>query len=380
MLPLNDIYQWPNPQTLNYANPLSLSECVHALQQSPAPIDWPDITHWQEILRDIQASPGFILQLGDCCQSLPHDPIAQQGHMALLQQASHIIPTKPLALVGRFGQYSKPRSKPHLSNGQPAYRGPLLHEHAGEPFCPQRLLLAKDALEALHQQRTSPIFSSHELLHLPFSIGMQRTYRGQSWLSSTHWPWLGVRTASPHTPQGQLASQLNQPIAMKIGVHSPLELLAPWISSLSQQHPPVTLITRFGVAHIEEQLPRWLNALSHLPLLWILDPMHGNTQLAPDGHKVRYMEDMNAEIHRALEIHQKMNIPLHGLHLEATHEPVQECLDTPNFNQRTYKSLLDPRLNGAQCLALVRSFFATRVTPAKAGVLPGQRRFPPSRE
>ena len=92
-------------------------------------------------------------------------------------------------------------------------------------------------------------------------------------------------------------------------------------------------------------------------VVWICDPMHGNTETSQSGLKTRRFENILRELELASQIHRDAGSHLGGVHVELTGENVTECtggargladLDL----QRAYKSTVDPRLNYEQSLEL----------------------------
>lgn len=92
-------------------------------------------------------------------------------------------------------------------------------------------------------------------------------------------------------------------------------------------------------------------------VLWICDPMHGNTETSTGGLKTRRFENILREIELAFQIHRDMGSVLGGVHIEVTGEDVTECtggargLSDADL-QRAYRSTVDPRLNYEQALEL----------------------------
>src|SRR5208283_801533 len=82
-------------------------------------------------------------------------------------------------------------------------------------------------------------------------------------------------------------------------------------------------------------------------VVWICDPMHGNTHTTASGVKTRDFE----------EIHAAMGQKLGGVHIEVTGENVTECVGGSHGPSeedlaRAYESEVDPRLNYDQTLEL----------------------------
>jgi 3-deoxy-7-phosphoheptulonate synthase len=114
-----------------------------------------------------------------------------------------------------------------------------------------------------------------------------------------------------------------------------------------------------GAAKIETKLPPLIEAVqdSGSPVLWICDPMHGNTETTASGIKTRRFRNIMNETETAIELHHSHGSHLGGVHLELTGEDVTECTGgARNLNEvdleRAYKSVVDPRLNYEQALEL----------------------------
>ena len=119
----------------------------------------------------------------------------------------------------------------------------------------------------------------------------------------------------------------------------------------------ISLIHRFGSKLIEDTLPDLINAVRETgsPVLWICDPMHGNTESTADGTKTRRFDNIVSELEAAFDVHEKMGSYLGGVHLELTGENVTECTGgarglTDGDLARAYKSTVDPRLNYEQAM------------------------------
>jgi 3-deoxy-7-phosphoheptulonate synthase len=133
------------------------------------------------------------------------------------------------------------------------------------------------------------------------------------------------------------------------------------LATLNPNHEPgrITLICRFGAREIERCLPPLIEAVraTGSPVLWMCDPMHGNTETAGSGYKTRRFDNIAAELSHAFRIHREMGTWLGGVHLELTGEDVTECTGGARGLcdmdlSRAYKSQVDPRLNAEQALEL----------------------------
>ncbi len=121
----------------------------------------------------------------------------------------------------------------------------------------------------------------------------------------------------------------------------------------------ISLIHRFGKKLIADGLPELITAVRETgsPVLWICDPMHGNTESTADGTKTRRFDNIVAELETAFSVHEGMGSYLGGVHLELTGENVTECTGgarglTDGDLARAYKSTVDPRLNYEQAMEI----------------------------
>ena len=92
-------------------------------------------------------------------------------------------------------------------------------------------------------------------------------------------------------------------------------------------------------------------------VLWVSDPMHGNTETTGSGIKTRRFRNVMREMEAAIEIHHQLGSHLGGVHLELTGENVTECTGgARNLGEadlgKAYKTIVDPRLNYEQALEL----------------------------
>jgi 3-deoxy-7-phosphoheptulonate synthase len=90
-------------------------------------------------------------------------------------------------------------------------------------------------------------------------------------------------------------------------------------------------------------------------VLWMCDPMHGNTEVLSSGIKTRRLERIMAELQAAFRIHAEQGTVLGGVHLELTGDHVTECVGgargpAEDELHRAYRSQVDPRLNYDQAM------------------------------
>jgi 3-deoxy-7-phosphoheptulonate synthase len=150
-------------------------------------------------------------------------------------------------------------------------------------------------------------------------------------------------------------------VGVKVGTAMNAEWLQKLVTTLNPQNVPgrLALIHRFGAKDIENALPRAIQAVRATghSVLWICDPMHGNTESSQSGLKTRRFENIRRELELAFEIHAGLGSTLGGVHVELTGEDVTECtggargLSDADL-QRAYRSTVDPRLNYEQSLEL----------------------------
>jgi len=206
-------------------------------------------------------------------------------------------------------------------------------------------------------------YTSHEALLLPYEEAVtRRVPHRRGWFNlSTHLPWIGMRTSDIEGAHIEYFRGLQNPVAMKVGPSTrPADLLR-LIEVLNPHEEPgrMTLITRMGCKHIAEALPPLLAAVRRAGrhVLWVVDPMHGNTETTPSGIKTRHFDNIRSELEAAFQIHAAEGTRLGGVHLEMTGEDVTECLGGARSLQerdlsRAYKTTVDPRLNYEQAMEL----------------------------
>lgn len=206
-------------------------------------------------------------------------------------------------------------------------------------------------------------FTAHEALHLACEEAQTRTVpRRSGWFNLTaHFPWVGLRTNDPEGAHIEYLRGLENPVGIKVGAGVTREQVARWIEKLDPRRTPgrLTFIHRFGADRIAEELPPLIEHVRAAggSVLWVSDPMHGNTRRTASGVKTRYFADIYSEVEQAFDIHHAMGRQLGGVHIELTGEDVTECIGgargpAEGELARAYESEVDPRLNGEQSLEL----------------------------
>lgn len=206
-------------------------------------------------------------------------------------------------------------------------------------------------------------FTAHEALHLGYESAQTRPVprRPGFFNLSTHFPWAGLRTNDPEGAHIEYLRGIQNPVGVKVGCTTTREQVLGWIDRLDPSREPgrLTLIHRFGAKKICECLPRLIEAVraEGSPVLWVCDPMHGNTRTTSSGLKTRSFDDIRSEVEQAFDIHAAAGGKLGGVHVELTGENVTECVGGargPNEADlaKAYESEVDPRLNYEQALEL----------------------------
>ena len=213
----------------------------------------------------------------------------------------------------------------------------------------------------IHETQRADIYAAHEGLHLSYEQAQTRFLgRHKQWYNlTTHFPWIGMRTAAMDGAHIEYFRGIANPMGIKIGPGMTGDWLKDLIRVLNPINEPgrLTLIHRFGAKLIEDSLPDLIRAAKETgsPVLWVCDPMHGNTESTASGTKTRRFDKIVAELEAAFRVHESMGSYLGGVHLELTGENVTECTGgarglTDGDLVRAYKSTVDPRLNYEQAL------------------------------
>lgn len=205
-------------------------------------------------------------------------------------------------------------------------------------------------------------YTSHEALQLLYEQALTRKDANGRWYDlSTHFPWIGMRTANLEGAHIEYIRGIANPVAVKIGPNTTPQTLTTLIETLNPENEPgrLTLIHRLGARKIKDLLPSFIEVAktTGITVLWSCDPMHGNTETTQEGIKTRRFDDILQELQQAFAIHQQMGSYLGGVHIELTGENVTECVGgARGLNEddlkRAYKSLCDPRLNYEQALEM----------------------------
>ncbi|KJY34531.1 3-deoxy-7-phosphoheptulonate synthase [Streptomyces sp. NRRL S-495] len=359
-----------------------------ALASRPALVQPDDLATLRTLLGKVALGEALVLQSGDCAedpQECTRQHVARKSALLdLLAGTLGLRTGKPVLRAGRIaGQFAKPRSKPtEVIDGVelPVFRGHMVNGPEPDPEIrrpdPLRILTgymaAGDIVEHLGWRDRAAgrdvveplVWTSHEALLLDYEAPMLRVDdKGRLFLGSTHWPWIGERTRQVEGAHVALLSQVANPVACKVGPGmEPDELLA-LCEKLDPWRDPgrLTLIARMGAENVADRLPKLVDAVRGAghPVVWLSDPVHGNTVTAPGGYKTRLVETVALEVSRFVEAVRGAGGVAGGLHLETTPDDVTECASTEadlgSVGDR-YTSCCDPRLNPAQAVAVVSAW------------------------
>ncbi len=425
---------FPNAQIVPYADPDELERAALRIARLPPLVTSIEIDRLRTLIASAQRGERFLLQGGDCAETLDQcNSESVERMLALFLKMSLVLiwgGKKPVVRIGRIaGQYGKPRSNLTETFGGmtlPSYFGDLVnrpertiaarqpnperliscYEHAAltlnfvrslsgggivdvhpledwdaypfdRPELPisQRESFSKTTrdigealrfMEALGELRVgdlfgSEFFTSHEGFHLHYESAQTKVVsRGCGYYDlTTHLPWIGARTRMLSGAHVEFFRGIRNPIGVKIGSDAtPNEVLA-LCHILNPDNEPgrLVLVSRMGAHRVENTLPALLDAVrrARKRVLWLCDPMHGNTETLPDGRKTRRFDAITMEMDETFEAHAACGTILGGVHLELSGDAVTECIGggvQVDDLSRAYATRCDPRLNHAQAFEM----------------------------
>lgn len=221
-----------------------------------------------------------------------------------------------------------------------------------------------DAVDGLSRSNLNKVdfYTSHEALNLHYEQALTRQLKDGLWYNlSTHLPWIGMRTALPDSAHVEFLRGIQNPIGIKVGPEATPKWLSKMLALLNPEaiEGRIILYTRLGAKKVDTLLPPLIKAIQKIkiPVTWSCDPMHGNTETTHNGIKTRHFDNILFELKQSIEIHQRMDSYLGGVHFELTGDHVTECiggargLDETDL-KRAYQSRVDPRLNYEQSLEM----------------------------
>ncbi|MFM8896949.1 MAG: class II 3-deoxy-7-phosphoheptulonate synthase, partial [Actinomycetales bacterium] len=204
-------------------------------------------------------------------------------------------------------------------------------------------------------------YAAHEALSIDYERALTRidSRTGMPYDVSGHFLWIGERTRQLDAAHVHFASVIQNPVGVKIGPTAAPDEIVEIAERLNPDRVPgrLTLITRMGAGKVRDLLPGIVQKVdaSGVPVLWVCDPMHGNTREATTGHKTRLFDDVLDEVNGFFEVHRGLGTFPGGIHVELTGDDVTECVGGTgsvlegNLGDR-YETACDPRLNREQSL------------------------------
>ena len=211
--------------------------------------------------------------------------------------------------------------------------------------------------------KLAEFFTSHEALLLGYEHALTRqdSLTGKWYNCSAHFLWIGDRTRQPNGAHVEFLSGVDNPIGIKVGPTINEEELITLCEKLNPENEwgKLTLISRMGAGTVRSKLPPLIKTIkeSGQKVLWVCDPMHGNTYKTDNGYKTRHFDTILEELEHFFAIHRAEETIPGGVHFELTGDNVTECLggareiSDSDLNSR-YETACDPRLNNEQSLEL----------------------------
>lgn len=211
--------------------------------------------------------------------------------------------------------------------------------------------------------QTVDFYTSHESLLLEYEEALTRLdSTSGNWLAgSGHMVWIGDRTRQPDGAHVNFASGVLNPIGLKCGPSMTEDDLKALMAKLNPANEAgrLSLIARFGAGKVQENLSRLIRTVQAegANVLWVCDPMHGNTIKSASGYKTRPFDAVLREVREFFAVHKAEGTIPGGVHFEMTGQDVTECIGglhavtDENLSHR-YHTACDPRLNASQSLEL----------------------------
>ncbi|HET9336100.1 MAG TPA: 3-deoxy-7-phosphoheptulonate synthase [Sphingomicrobium sp.] len=367
----------PVRQMPEYADRAQLSQVEDRLASASPVVAIDDAARLRAAMAKLSEGHGFLLQGGDCAESFD-DPVAEQvsGIVGLFDAMGERLGPAidgPLVEVARIaGQFAKPRSaqaESHDGVTLPAYRGDIVNGIAFDAAVrradPARMIRAHmqsvgtAASLAAARGVAAPIYTSHEALLLPYEEPLTRgDPAGRWWATSGHMLWLGDRTRQLDGAHVEYLRGIENVVGVKCGPTLTRDELLRLIDRLDPRgrSGKLVLIGRFGARKIGELLPPLMRATKDRPVIWTIDPMHGNTSMS-GKRKVRRLPDILSEIDSFFAIARAEGMHGGGVHLEMSALDVTECIGgrgpgSIDELDSNWLTACDPRLNRSQAVDL----------------------------
>ncbi|GIS49260.1 MAG: hypothetical protein Ct9H90mP22_8480 [Gammaproteobacteria bacterium] len=154
---------------------------------------------------------------------------------------------------------------------------------------------------------TVEFFTSHEGLHLPYEAALTRvdSLTNEVYCTSAHFIWIGDRTRFIDSAHVEFCRGISNPIGIKCGPSLDPDELVKIIETINPANEPgkISLIFRYGEESIDKHLPGLVETIkkNNKNVLWISDPMHGNTVKSSSGLKTRVFNSLLNETSKLLK-------------------------------------------------------------------------------
>lgn len=303
---------------------------------------------------------------GDIVNDLPFDAASRRPDPSRMVQAYHQS-SATLNLLRAFTQggfadlHEVHRWNLEFVDGAQGERYRVLADRIGEAL----MFMAACGVNSstAPQLRETELFTAHEALLLPYEQALTRvdSLTGRWYDCSAHFLWIGDRTRQPDGAHVAFLAGVDNPIGVKCGPSLDPDTLRHLLDRLDPDRVPgrITLITRLGAGRVATALPPLIRAVKAdgREVVWVSDPMHGNTRMTGDGLKTREFEDVLSEVRDVFDVHAAEGTHAGGIHVEMTGKDVTECtggaqgLHDGALSQR-YDTRCDPRLNASQSIEL----------------------------
>jgi 3-deoxy-7-phosphoheptulonate synthase len=211
--------------------------------------------------------------------------------------------------------------------------------------------------------RTVDFWASHEALLIDYEHALTRidSRTALPYNVGGHLLWVGERTRLPGGAHAELLKRLRNPLGIKAGPNANPDDILRLADELDPAHEPgrLMVITRLGADRVRSVLPPLVNAMEATgrKVVWVCDPMHGNTFESGTGYKTRSFADVTAELDGFFDVHAELGTWPGGVHFELTGDDVTECVGgaadvSVDDLANAYETVCDPRLNRQQSLEL----------------------------
>ena len=213
------------------------------------------------------------------------------------------------------------------------------------------------------QIRETEFYTAHEALLLNYEQALTRvdSTSGDLYGTSAHLLWIGERTRQLDGAHAEFMRGIANPIGCKVGPPMEPGELIRLIDILNPKNEPgrLTLMARMGSDAVLDQLPALVRRVRDegRAVVWISDPMHGNTIKSSTGYKTRPFGRILDEVKSFFQVHEAEGTHAGGVHFEMTGQDVTECTGgareiTDKDLSARYHTHCDPRLNASQSLEL----------------------------